>query len=248
MAPVVGHLARFGVVVPATNVVVEHDYGLMAVPGVTCHTGRMYLPNPVMDSDEDFLGLLTQIRASIEVAVRDVVCCEPTRMVMGMSAETFWDGVEGNAAFTDRVRSMSGGLEVTTGATACREALQAFGARRIAVFSPYQPVADDQVGTYFTEAGFEVVRITGLRCATATAIAAVTPDEVMGVARELDGDDVDAIVQVGTNLSFVREADALEREFDKPVLAINAATFWHALRAEGIEDTIDGVGRILRDH
>ncbi len=239
--------ARFGVIVPATNTVVEHDYALMAPAGVTCHAGRMYLPNPVMGDDEAFLGLIDQIRASIATATRDVLTCEPDRMVMGMSAETFWNGLEGNAAFEARIREQSG-LEVSTGATACREALEAFGVRSIAAFSPYQPVADREVARFFTEAGFEVKRVTGLRCPTAVSISEVPESTCLDVVRELDGDDVDAIVQVGTNLSFVRGADAAERFLDKPVLAINAATLWHALRHHGIDDRVDGVGRILREH
>jgi len=39
---------------------------------------------------------------------------------------------------------------------------------------------------------------------------------------------------VGTNLSMVRLADEAERWLGKPVLAINAATLWHALRSNGI--------------
>ena len=239
---------RFGVVVPSTNTVVEHDYNLVAPAGVTFHAGRMYLANARMGTDEDFLGLIGQIRESIGVAVRDVLSCHPDRLVMGMSAETFWDGVDGNARFIARIREQSGGLEVTTGASACREALETFGVNRIAVFSPYQPVADEQVGRYFTEAGFTVTAVTGLRCPTATSIAEVGDDVLLRTVRELDADDVDAIVQVGTNLSFVRLADACERQLGKPVLAINAATLWHAIRHHGIDDRFDGVGSILRDH
>ncbi|HAE50058.1 MAG TPA: arylmalonate decarboxylase, partial [Tistrella mobilis] len=31
----------------------------------------------------------------------------------------------------------------------------------------------------------------------------------------------------------------------KPVIAINTAIFWHALRAQGIDDRIDGWGSLL---
>ena len=41
-------------------------------------------------------------------------------------------------------------------------------------------------------------------------------------------------MQVGTNLSFVAQADALEGYLGKPVIAINVATLWHALRAHGV--------------
>jgi maleate isomerase len=65
---------------------------------------------------------------------------------------------------------------------------------------------------------------------------------------ELNGRDVEAIVQVGTNLSMVRLADEAERWLDKPVLAINAVTLWHALRINGIPDRMRGFGSLLREH
>ena len=73
-------------------------------------------------------------------------------------------------------------------------------------------------------------------------------EELRGVLQGLDGPDVDAIVQAGTNLSMVRLADEAERWLGKPVIAINAATFWHALRACGISDRFAGYGSLLREH
>ena len=121
---------------------------------------------------------------------------------------------------------------------------------RIAVFSPYQPIADEQVGTYFTEAGFDVAAITGLRCSTATSIAQVGPTRIAEVIEQIGGADdaVDAIVQVGTNLNFVDQAARLESELGKPVIAINMATVWHGLRANGIDDQLHGFGRLLAEH
>ena len=247
---VVGPRARFGVIAPSTNTVVEQDLARLDLDGVSFHTGRMYIEHPGLASDEDFEALLVQIRGSIEVVVRDVLTARPTAMLMGMSAETFWGGVAGNAAFEERISERSAGLPVTTGAASCRAALEAFGAERIAVFSPYQPIADRQVGTYFREAGFDVAAITGLRCSSATSIAAVGPTRIAEVIDEIGGDhdDVDAIVQVGTNLSFVDQAALLERELAKPVIAINMATLWHALRSNGLADRVGGVGRLLAEH
>jgi maleate isomerase len=87
-----------------------------------------------------------------------------------------------------------------------------------------------------------------LRCKSATAIADVGEDDLRRVLRDLDGPDVDAIVQAGTNLSMVRLADEAERWLGKPVIAINAATFWHALRACGLSDRFAGYGSLLREH
>jgi maleate isomerase len=248
MPDVVGYRAKFGVIVPSTNTVVEADYNRMAPPGITFHTGRMYIARPALDSDEAFETLLRDIRASRAIAVRDVVTCKPDYIVMGMSAETFWGGAAGNARFIDEVRTQAGGLGVSTGASACRAGLERLGCKRLAVLSPYQPVADANVTRFFEESGFTVVRFTGLRCPTATAIADVTERDLLPVLRQLDGDDVDALVQVGTNLSMVSLADAAERWLGKPVLAINAVTLWHALRANGIIDQFPGCGTLLRQH
>ena len=174
--------------------------------------------------------------------------CKPDSLIMGMSSETFWGGVEGNAQFIERVKAQAG-LNISTGASACRAALERYGVRRIAVLSPYQPIADRQVTRYFEEAGFEVVGFKGLRCPTATSIADVPEAQLLPIIRdELNGPDVEAIVQIGTNLSMVRLADEAERWLGKPVLAINAVTLWHALRTNGIPDQMRGFGSLLREH
>jgi maleate isomerase len=245
---VVGYRAKFGVIVPSTNTVVEHDLNRLGPRGITFHTGRMYIEDPDLSSNDSFERLLGQIREAMRIAVRDVMTCAPDHLVMGMSAETFWGGLEGNRRFEKRVREMSGGLEVTTGATSCRRALEVLGAQRIAVLSPYQPVADEMVTGYFEDAGFEVVAFHGLRCPTATAIAEVSPRRLAEVLRALDDPHVEAIVQVGTNLSMVTLADAAEQWLAKPVLAINAVTLWASLRSNGFDDRFDGAGTLLREH
>ena len=97
------------------------------------------------------------------------------------------------------------------------------------------------------EAGFRIAKLIGLKCESPLAIARVSAEQLGNTLRELDGPDVDAIVQVGTNLSGVRVAANAEFWLKKPVLAINTVTYWDALRRCGIEDRIYGFGRILEE-
>ena len=60
--------------------------------------------------------------------------------------------------------------------------------------------------------------------------------------------DVDAVIQAGTNLAFAEVAAIAEFWLDKPVIAINTATYWHALRTMGIADQVDGFGALLSRH
>ena len=64
---------------------------------------------------------------------------------------------------------------------------------------------------------------------------------------EVNSPDVDAIIQVGTNLGMAQLAAEAERWLEKPVIAINTALYWHALRQNGIDDKIPGWGRLLSD-
>jgi maleate isomerase len=242
-----GYRHKFAVIIPSTNTIVEPDFYRMTVPGVTPHVSRIHIRDQDLSSDSAFENLLEQIRVEIAFAIERVLTCEPDYMVMGMSAETFWDGLEGNREFTQRIKDLSG-LNVATGAEACEKALNCFGAKKIAVVTPYQPIGDKNVVRFFGDIGFEVVKIKGLKCPTAVSIAHVSEDELRDALEEVNSSDVDAIVQCGTNLSMVSLADEAERWFKKPVIAINAATWWLALRNNGIDEKVYGCGRLLREH
>jgi maleate isomerase len=79
-------------------------------------------------------------------------------------------------------------------------------------------------------------------------IAHVQEETLRDALVALDGDDVEALVQVGTNLAMARLAGAAETMLNKPVLAINTATYWYALRANGIDDAVEGFGSLLSDY
>ena len=241
----IGHRAKIGVIIPSTNTAVEYDMQKVNVPGVTWHPSRFWVESPELNNDEAFLYFLGLIRKEIPVSIRDVLTSNPSHIMMGMSAETFWGGVEGNKQFIERVLNQIGELGLTTGANACSEALEVFGAKRIAVLTPYQEVGDKQVHSYFSQLGYDVKRVIGLRCDSATSIAETPDGQVMAAVRKLDGDDVDAIVQVGTNLSTLDLFPVLEKWLQKPCLPINIVTIWHALRATGVKDKLDGMGWLL---
>jgi len=173
--------------------------------------------------------------------------CAPDYLVMGMSSVTFYGGVAGADQFVKKIERAAG-VGVSVGSHSTTAALKTYrGVRRIAFLSPYYPVANAEVRRYFTEACFEVVRDVYLACKSWTAIAEVTPEVLRDRLIALDGRDVDAIVQVGTNLSMVRLVAAAELWLGKPVVAINTATYWHALRRNKIMDKITGFGRLLEE-
>ncbi|MCZ6891792.1 MAG: arylmalonate decarboxylase [Chloroflexi bacterium] len=247
MTDALGWRGKFGVLAPSTNTIVEPDFYQMAVPGVTAHFSRIYIRDQNMSSNRAFEELLVQLREEMELAVRRVMTAEPDYLVMGMSAETFWGGLEGNREFRQHLGEISGGVRLATGAEACERALKLLNVKRIGVVTPYQPVGDESVIRFFGDLGVEVMALKGLKCPSAVSIAHVDEETLRKALLEVNSDGVEAIVQVGTNLSMLRLADEAERWLGKPVIAINAAIWWMALRDNGIEDRLHGFGSLLRE-
>lgn len=248
MGDVLGWRRLLGVVAPSTNTVVQPDMERMRPDGVTNHFARIYVEDPVALSNEDFIAGTTAIAENTMDAVRSVMTCRPDYLVLGMSAITFYGGVRGSVEFKRKVEQVAG-VGASTGAESIAAALHAYGGvKRVSFVSPYYPVANAEVRRFLEESGFAVVRDVPLQCRCWTDIAKVTPERLRTVIDQLDGPDVDAIVQVGTNLSMVDLAAEEEAARGKPVIAINTATYWHALRACGIDDRVSGLGRLLQDH
>ena len=131
-----------------------------------------------------------------------------------------------------------------------REATEPFvkSVRRLGVITPYMPIGDRQVRRFFTECGFEVVNLLGLKCRSPVLIAHESKKRLRDAILQVNRGKVDAIVQVGTNLAMAEVAAMAEFWLDKPVIAINTATYWYALRQYGIKDKVYGWGSLLAEH
>jgi maleate isomerase len=243
---VLGWRAKIGIVMPSTNTSVQPECDDLRPDGVTNHIARVHIQERPLVSEQAFLEHVAAMRGGIAQAIEQVMTCEPAHIVMGVALEAFWGGTAQAAELEASLREQAG-VGVSIGSTAACAALDAFGAKRIAVLTPHQPRGDEMVRAYLEEAGYDVVRLIGLKCPSPRQIAHVKPDAVRAAYRELDGEDVDALLQVGTNLAGMAVAAEAERWLGKPVLSMNAVTYWHALRALGIEDRLKGHGRILEE-
>ena len=242
-----GYRKLFGVLGPSTNTVVQPDFDDMRVHGVTNHYSRIVVEDAQAISDETFMAGTLEISNNTLDAVRGVLTCNPDYLVMGMSAVTFYGGAKGAEKWRDNIEAEAG-LKLCTGSQSLIEAFNAYGGvKKIAVISPYYPSANKQVADFMSDYGIETVRDICLRCPSWTSIAQVSTETLRDKLKELDGDDVDALVQVGTNLSMTRLAAAAETYLGKPVIAINTATYWNALRQNGIVDRVAGFGRLLEE-
>lgn len=246
MPDTLGFRKRIGIVVPSTNTTVQPECEGLRPRGVTNHTARSTIKERPLNTEEAFFEHMRDMREGIASAIDQIMTAGLDHLIVGISLETFWGGVAAAAKLQEELTHRAG-VGVAMGSTAAVAALKAFGARKIAVLTPHQQRGDDMVRLYLSEAGFDIVRLVGLKCATPRAIAQMPAADIRDALKGLDGPDVDALLQVGTALPTVEIAAEAERWLNKPVLAINAVSYWDALRRCGIEDRVAGYGRILEE-
>lgn len=247
-----GYRKKFAVLVPSTNTAVEMEYHRMRPNGVAIATRACVIPPMRVANEEDFVALVESIRDATEQGLRDALTVKPDHVIFGYSAETFWDGKARSDQEFQRYNAIAqdiAGCNVTFGAQAILDAVAQYaGVKRIAVISPYMPVGDNMVKKFLNDIGYDVPRIVGHRSPGPVEIAHETFKATRALVRQVDGDDIDLILQAGTNLYFAELAAQMEQELGKPVLSINTLTWWHALRANGIPDRLSGFGTLLAEH
>ncbi len=248
MTDSLGWRLKLGVIVPCTNTVVQAEFDTMRPRGVTNHLSRVAIPDTPVTTEEELSTMMTTVRGTIEAALDGLITCAPAHIIVGMSAETFWEGMLTPEELKARFEQRSN-IPMTLGMQACRDAFTRYGSvKRLAIITPYMPAGDAQVRRAFTDAGFEVVNLLGLKCNSPMLAAHESPARLRRAVQEVDDASVEAVIQVGSNLAFAGIAGQAEEWLGKPVLAANTCTYWSALRRSGIEDKIPGFGSLLLEY
>ncbi|MDA1059043.1 MAG: hypothetical protein O3C65_10180, partial [Proteobacteria bacterium] len=237
-----GHRLKIGVVVPSTNTIVQPEFAAMQPRGVTNHVSRITIPDVKLGTDNDFIAHIERMRAGIDIALERVMTCSPDYVVNGLSLEAFWEGLQGSLDMLERLEEKFS-IKISMGNNAILAALKKVGEiKTIALITPHKPLGDERVRRFFNEAGYEVTDLHSFNVNMPAEICHVNEDALRAATLKVNASNPDAIVQVGTGLANARVAGEAWHWLKKPVIAINTACYWHALRQCGINDKIPGYG------
>lgn len=240
-----------GIPTPSVNTCVQPETDRMRPPGVTNHIARMHVPDLKVGSDADFGAAVDALYKSLGPAIDQVMTCKPDHLMLGISALAIWGGNRAAATklAAEMVARAGGGIGVSLPGDAVVEALQRYGVKKkIAIVEPYYPIIQPRLTSFFAESGFDVVRFNHLQGSQFTAYTRVSTQYLIDALKSIDGPDVEALVQFGANLPMATLADEAERWLGKPVICVNIATYWHALRHSGVADKVQGFTRLLSDY
>ena len=248
---------KFGLFIPATNTSMEHELwsiimqnqGAGGLGGVGLHTANVLTPKPQLATAADLAAYKDQFLSGLRAAVDGALLAQPQYLIMGMSLEHIIAGIDAIRAPMKDIEAYTG-LVWATWHDAIEAALKRYGARRIGIMTPFDKKGNQNATRMFTDLGFEVVASVGFACANAVHIAHLPDWAKERAILELlatPANQLDAVVQCGTNMSLIDVSERLEPVVGIPILGINAVTFWYALRENGFEGPLTGAGRLLRE-
>jgi maleate isomerase len=141
------------------------------------------------------------------------------------------------------------GVPVSSSATAQSNALAAVGAKKIGIVHPSNPKRDAAHDSQMRDDGLEPL---GNRSAGATFedYNRIPAEAAITLGRELveEHPAIDTLLYGCPHWAAVHAIEPLERELGVNVVTSLQAIAWEGLRKCGIEDRIDGYGRLLREH
>jgi maleate isomerase len=231
--------AKIGYVLLATEQTIQDDVMALRPDGVGVHFARAPIPDSITAET-----LAAQVYHLADAAATllpdgslDVVCyaCTSGSLVIGEER-----------VFAE-FRKGAPNAEPTTLITGVIRALRAVGAKSVAVATPYLEEIDRQEDDYLRAAGFDVVNIDGLRIEKDSDMVRVPPAYIVDFALSADRPEADSLFISCGALRTLDVVGEIERRAGKPVICSNQAMIWDCLRRAGIEDRIQGYGRLLSD-
>jgi len=147
---------------------------------------------------------------------------------------------------TAALRAEGSDAPVVSSAGALLSGIEALGARRVALVTPYLKPLTELVVQYIEAAGVEVVDALSLEVPDNLAVARLDPADLREHWRKLDLARADALVlSACVQMPSLESIAAVEEEAGIPVLSAATATTHQILTRLGLQPRVPDAGRLL---
>lgn len=230
--------ARLGFILMSTDLASEQDFFNMAPPGVGVHITRL--------KTEDFTTretLSRHLEHMADAASRLQPDMKPEVISYGCTSGSI---VNGEQAVFDEITAGAPWAQPMCIVTGVVDALNALGAKKLVIGTPYLDEINLVEDEFLTEKGFDILDIQGLNLETGIEFGQVTPAFWKDFAIQIDRPDADAVFLSCGGIRALEVAEEIEQVIGKPVITSNQAQFWSCLRRAGIQDKLTGFGQLFQ--
>ena len=229
---------RVGLVILSTDHTTEPDYQRMvASADVGIYVARIPFANPV--TPENLRAMQPSLSEAAALILPDealdAICysCTSASVVIGV------------AEIETAIHSRKPGVPVVTPPLAGVRALQAFGARRISILTPYTVETSRPMADYFAGHGFDIASFTCLGLTDDRDMARISGDALVELAADAIVPDAEALFISCTAVRAALVAARIEARIGRPLVSSNLASAWQSLRLCGIDEAHPEWGRLM---
>ncbi len=233
------HRAKLGFVLLSTEQTVQDDALTLCPEGVGMHFAR--LPN-----DDEITVETLAAQADHLAPAAKTLPPDGSIDVVGYAC-TSGSLVIGEDRVFAELKSAQPRARTSSIITGVMEALRAVGARRVVAATPYLDEVNAREADYMIANGFDVLEIQGLNLEKDSQMVTVTPDFLLEFGLAVNRPDADAVFISCGALRALDIIGELEAKIGKPAICSNQAFVWHMLRLAGIDDRIEGYGRLFSE-
>lgn len=230
--------ARIGYVLLAMEQTIEDDVYRLTPPGVGSHFTRVTMPNAV--TVENLLAVADDLPRAASLILPEATLDAITYACTSGSL------VVGEDVVKKQLLKGSPGAQATSLVTGVIRAIKTLGVKKVVIATPYLDEINALEADYFAKSGIEVLDIQGLNITNDEDIVRVSPSFMKEFAKSLDRVEAEAVFISCGALRVLDIIEELENEIGKPVITSNQALVWDTLRLSGINDKIEGFGRLFR--
>ena len=231
---------RVGLIALATDFRIEKDFiSVIKDQNIDFFVNRIHCYFPL--TSENLIKMSSTVtKVSEDILPNEKLDC----VVYGCTSGTIAAGYEN---IKKKVNLAKPEAKVTTPSSAAINALRKMKVEKVAIFTPYSKVLNDEVIDYFKSENFEISSNAYFDILSDLDIGKVDEDYLYEILSKMDLGDADALFISCTALPALSIIDKLEKKLNKVVLSSNQVLIWDTLRSIGKNAPINGFGKLFKN-
>ena len=231
--------SRVGLITLATDFRIEKDFNdVIKNMDIDLFVNRIHCYFPL--TSENLIKMSSTVtKVSEDILPNEKLDC----VVYGCTSGTIAAGYEN---IKKKVNLAKPEAKVTTPSSAAINALRKMKVEKVAIFTPYSKVLNDEVIDYFKSENFEISSNAYFDILNDLDIGKVDEDYLYETLLKMDLGDADALFISCTALPALSIIDKLEKKLNKVVLSSNQVLIWDTLQSIGKKDSIEGFGKLFK--
>ncbi|WP_071394204.1 maleate cis-trans isomerase family protein [Bacillus tuaregi] len=242
---------RIGLVVPSSNTTMETEIPAMLQRkqqieqeiSFTFHSSRMRMQK--VTKEELKLMDIESDRCAVELS--DARCnvlayaCLVAIMCQGPGYH-----MESEQRLFNQTKQNQAPTPIVSSAGALIEGIQALGAKKVAIITPYMKPLTKQVIDYIEASGIQVTDSISLEIPDNLEVGRQNPMRLVEVVKNLDTSQADAVVlSACVQMPSLEAIQIVEDEIGKPVLSASVATVYKILKTLELDPYVPNAGALL---